>query len=67
VVARLAANLWACAARRADKCDLDVGFVVEGSADSELPEVLLGAARITKLNLKSAHELSKAEAKGKKR
>eukprot|EP00613_Pedinella_sp_CCMP2098_P020007 CAMPEP_0171688532 /NCGR_PEP_ID=MMETSP0991-20121206/3945_1 /TAXON_ID=483369 /ORGANISM="non described non described, Strain CCMP2098" /LENGTH=869 /DNA_ID=CAMNT_0012276479 /DNA_START=34 /DNA_END=2643 /DNA_ORIENTATION=+ len=34
-----------------DKTDLDVGFVIEGSSDEELPEVLLGSARLTKLKL----------------
>lgn len=34
-----------------DRTDLDVGFVLEGSSDEELPEVLLGSARLTKLKL----------------
>ena len=34
-----------------DKCDLDIGFVIEGITDDELPETLLGSARLTKLKL----------------
>jgi len=37
------------------KADLDVGFVIEGKDNDELPEVLLGSARLTKLDLTSAH------------
>ena len=33
------------------KCDLDVGYVIEGQSDDELPEVLLGAARLTRIEL----------------
>jgi len=33
------------------KCDLDVGFTIEGRADDELPEVLLGAVHIAHLRL----------------
>lgn len=32
-------------------CDLDVGFVLEGIADEELPEIILGSVRLTKLRL----------------
>jgi hypothetical protein len=38
------------------KADLDVGFVIEGKENEELPEVLLGSARMTKLDLDTAHE-----------
>jgi hypothetical protein len=37
------------------KVDLDVAFVIEGKDDSELPEVLLGAAQLTKVKLDAAH------------
>ena len=38
------------------KTDLDVGFVIEGQLDEELPEVILGAARLTKVNLAECFE-----------
>lgn len=33
------------------KCDLDVGFTIEGRADDELPEVLLGAVHMAHLRM----------------
>lgn len=37
------------------KADLDIGFVIEGKDDDELPEVLLGSARLTKVDMQTAH------------
>ena len=39
------------------KTDLDVGFVLEGIADHELPECLIGSARLTKLDPAQFHKL----------
>jgi hypothetical protein len=39
------------------KTDLDVGFVLEGILDSELPECLIGSARLTKLDAAQFHKL----------
>ena len=50
-----------------DKCDLDVGFVLEGIADDELPEVLLGSVRLTKLNLGQVADWDVAPGGKKKR
>lgn len=33
------------------RCDLDVGFTLEGREDAELPEVLLGHVRIARMDL----------------
>lgn len=33
------------------KCDLEVGFTIEGRSDDELPEVLLGGARLHRLKI----------------
>jgi len=40
------------------KTDLDVGFVLEGIADHELPECLIGSARLTKLDPSQFHKFS---------
>merc|ERR1711879_362028 len=39
------------------RCDLDVGFTLEGRTDSELPEVLLGNVRIARMNMKEIREV----------
>ena len=35
----------------------EVGFTIEGRDDSELPEVMLGIAKLNRLDVKKAHEL----------
>ena len=39
---------------RFSELELDVGFVIEGRADSELPEQLLGCAHLIRLDLEKA-------------
>ena len=47
----LAKRALAKALTKANGCDLDFGFALEGRLDEELPERLLGAARIAKLDI----------------
>lgn len=42
------------------RCDLEVGFVLEGRLDEELPEVLLGSARFKNLDLRRFSDVNES-------